>query len=1225
MTYKTSCILFSFSNFLILLCLCFASFAKAQPQCSALSKPSVKYTFGQGTAPYSDKTPNDFGFTTTYGLENGKQNNLTNDGEFSFVNLVADPWNVWHKNIVDHTQDGDGYMMLVNASYDAGEFYRDTVDGLCTGIQYEFSVWAGNADKNQGRIKPNVRFIILDAYTADTLAQFDTGDLPVLPTFRWDKHAVEFDATTDKVVLLLINNNDGGSGNDLVLDDIAFTPCLPVYDIAGDSVLCIGDDLDLSSLLLASSYTSPEYLWQKRKLDLTWEDLMVSENLLKPNRAVIDSGWYRLFVAETGSVISHINCSSFDSIYIDVIEPLLPGIIADSQTICYNTTPTLFTSLEKATSSTETIGYQWEFSTDLTSWSNAGSTSATFQESSLTADHYYRRKATTDCYVEYSDTIAVTVYDSLTNFSIMDDQIVCDGSTPSVITTSSLITGGNNLYQLNWQSSTNSLAWDDLTDETNISYQPPLLVEDTYIRLFTKDFCGDRISNVVKLKHQLTPKPDSSIKTICEDSPLPDLSVLGTSIQWYDKTLGPITPPNFSNTSLGIQSYFVSETLLGCESKLSPIRLTVHTRPKITLTPQAECADDSAQFIPMITGGSPSFNFKWYNVAGNVLSSDSILNVKSVSSTLFSLVVSDQSTCTDSSAVSLTTLDRPELSLVDTSLCAGDIISIIPSITKASGDIIYDWAESSISFADTPTIDFDKSTTGTYSLIISDENACKDTAEITITVYQRPTVSLTDTALCDGEKMTLTPTIINLTSGGVYEWYDASNSLVSSDPTFKYNGSSTASFTLVFEDDNSCKDTTQFTIIVHPKPVLTLSDTTICEDKIITITPTINNATGNITYEWENTTNSTRASSPTIDFSDKTSTNYTLIIKDEKACRDTASVQITVLEKPIITIEGKDVCSGNPSKLEAIVSNYTSGLTYTWSPDTGLSSTNSSLVNATPSSTTTYLLTVTTQANCVETINHTVGVTTTPTASILGDDTLLCEGKSVTYSAYNDPTKNYTTEWFYSENDTLNFHSIQLQNDLKASTEGYYRILVKNEGFCGVWSDIIHVKTEDIRVSLSTNSSFINTGETAILEANISSDVLHLLWSTGEDSRNLIDVTPEESTTYEIEVKGERCTASDQLFIEVFPPIIIPNGFSPNGDGKNDQWFIKGISFYPNAKIQLFNRWGNIVYRYNSGYDEPWHGVDLNGTELPVATYYYVIEVNDKNKQRFDGSVSIIR
>jgi gliding motility-associated-like protein len=80
--------------------------------------------------------------------------------------------------------------------------------------------------------------------------------------------------------------------------------------------------------------------------------------------------------------------------------------------------------------------------------------------------------------------------------------------------------------------------------------------------------------------------------------------------------------------------------------------------------------------------------------------------------------------------------------------------------------------------------------------------------------------------------------------------------------------------------------------------------------------------------------------------------------------------------------------------------------------------------------------------------------------------------------------------------------------------------------------------------------------------------------------------------------------------------LIIFNQFSPNGDGVNDTFVINNIASYPNNKIEVFNRWGNSVYK-KVGYDNSWDGTS-NGrltldadSKLPVGTYYYLIELGD--------------
>ncbi|TCD12153.1 gliding motility-associated C-terminal domain-containing protein [Pedobacter frigidisoli] len=86
--------------------------------------------------------------------------------------------------------------------------------------------------------------------------------------------------------------------------------------------------------------------------------------------------------------------------------------------------------------------------------------------------------------------------------------------------------------------------------------------------------------------------------------------------------------------------------------------------------------------------------------------------------------------------------------------------------------------------------------------------------------------------------------------------------------------------------------------------------------------------------------------------------------------------------------------------------------------------------------------------------------------------------------------------------------------------------------------------------------------------------------------------------------------------------ILIPNAFSPNGDNINDIWQISGLESDPNAKIIIYNRFGNIIYTSN-GNNPFWDG-KTKGNIVPVGVYYYSIETKSTN-QILKGSVTIIK
>ncbi len=84
----------------------------------------------------------------------------------------------------------------------------------------------------------------------------------------------------------------------------------------------------------------------------------------------------------------------------------------------------------------------------------------------------------------------------------------------------------------------------------------------------------------------------------------------------------------------------------------------------------------------------------------------------------------------------------------------------------------------------------------------------------------------------------------------------------------------------------------------------------------------------------------------------------------------------------------------------------------------------------------------------------------------------------------------------------------------------------------------------------------------------------------------------------------------------------IPNVFSPNGDNINDRWNVKGLAEFENCLVEIYNRYGQMLFRSN-GYKQPWDGT-YKGNPVPVATYYYIINLNNGDRP-LGGSVTLLR
>ena len=168
----------------------------------------------------------------------------------------------------------------------------------------------------------------------------------------------------------------------------------------------------------------------------------------------------------------------------------------------------------------------------------------------------------------------------------------------------------------------------------------------------------------------------------------------------------------------------------------------------------------------------------------------------------------------------------------------------------------------------------------------------------------------------------------------------------------------------------------------------------------------------------------------------------------------------------------------------------------------------------------------------------------------------------------------------------------------------------------------------DIEAVIPDGVASISLGQDATLQVNGADSDSPVRWSPSQYVESPTQVTtiayPEETTVFQVTGTIGECRLISEVIVTVTDPIEIYSAISPNGDGFNDTWKIKDIEFFEGCQVEVFDRWGQSVFK-SVGYERPWDGT-FKGKYLPTGPYYYVIELNslDVTIPPFTGVVSIV-
>ncbi len=250
-----------------------------------------------------------------------------------------------------------------------------------------------------------------------------------------------------------------------------------------------------------------------------------------------------------------------------------------------------------------------------------------------------------------------------------------------------------------------------------------------------------------------------------------------------------------------------------------------------------------------------------------------------------------------------------------------------------------------------------------------------------------------------------------------------------------------------------------------------------------------------------------------------------------------------------------------------------------------------------------YYVQVTTSGGCVALDSTVVTIHPLPAASA-GADAAICSGSTTVLNASGGVKYLWTP--------VTGLSNPNIANPIASpGTTTTYTVMVYDQYNCSL-ADSVLVTVYNSPVANAGPDKKMVAGQSVQLGGSASGDSISYFWTPALYIDNTGSLTPIVSPpvdfTYTLHVTSAKgCgVATDDVFVRVFQKVIIPNAFSPNGDGINDLWVIDGLDTYPESVTEVFNRYGQLVFR-SIGYPKPWNG-SYNGKPLPVGTYYYIID-----------------
>jgi gliding motility-associated-like protein len=617
------------------------------------------------------------------------------------------------------------------------------------------------------------------------------------------------------------------------------------------------------------------------------------------------------------------------------------------------------------------------------------------------------------------------------------------------------------------------------------------------------------------------------------------------------------------------------------------------------------CFGDSTAWInSSTTGGTIPYTYSWSN-------SETTENILDIPVGTYTLDITDSKGCTTSETMTIN--EPPVLNatsvIVNVSCFGGSDASINQTITGGAGAYTFYWYNELNEVLSATSEDLTNIPRNNYTCVITDTNNCTYTLASIITQPSQPLAmtSTTDNVNCYGDaEGDIDITLSGGTTPYSYLW---SNTSITEDLSNIVSNS----YSVVVTDALNCTITGNWNI-TQPIAPLTSSITNtsvLCfGDNTGTASAFVEGGTLPYILNWSN-------GQSLSDIYSLSAGVYTLNVTDALGC--TSFSGTTVLEPTELVITPTVTNASCYGYSDGIIDLNLTGGVQPYSLNWGnpneliLNSSSYTLENLSSNS---YLIRLFDDNECQTELLVNVGQPTLFT-STFNQTPALCYGS-------NEGTINVTVIGGTSPY-TYNWSNGSTTEDVTNLVSGNYIYTVTDDQNCIIGDTVTILQPTEIVSTYSVQPLSCIDQTDASIQLYVSGGLGNYtyLWSNGAVSDNIDSLS---QGIYSVAVSDpNNCIHTTSITINETSILCVDpvNTITPNGDGVNEDWEIENLNLYPNHELNIFNRWGNILYTTNGVYT-PWDGT-FNGEALPSGVYYYIIRLNNGTENEYQGTITIIR